>query len=62
MATRKLTIKRGQTSVDVVVAAGSAISSETIELGMDLTSTSQREFLVLIDELKKAVIDSDFLI
>ena len=62
MATQvKLTIKRGQTSNDVTSGAGDVIAgSDALALNMDLTNMSQREALVLIEELRKYIIDSAF--
>ena len=63
MATQKLTIKRGQTSINVTSAAGSTISgSDAIELNMDFTGMTQREACVLLDELKKYIIETNFLV
>lgn len=62
MATQwKLTIKQGQTSQDVTQGAGTTISgSNALELNIDQDGMTQREVVVLIDELKKKVIESNW--
>lgn len=62
MATQvKLTIKRGQTSDNVTQASGTTISgSDAMELNIDVTNMNQREVCVLLDELKKSIIDGNW--
>lgn len=62
MATQvKLTIKRGQTSDNVTQASGTTISgSDAMELNIDVTDMNQREVCVLLDELKKTIIDGNW--
>lgn len=55
----KLTIKRGQTSADVTVAAGDNLTGEdAVALNFDVTGMTQREAIVLLDELKKQILQA----
>lgn len=61
MAAWKLTINRGQTSQDATQGASAGVgSSDAIAIEIDVTNMTQREAVVLIDELKKRVLDSAF--
>jgi hypothetical protein len=54
----KLTIARGKTSKDVVVAAGAAISGgNKIEVNIDAENITKRELVDMLDQVKRRVIE-----
>ena len=57
----KITIKRGQTSADCTVAAGDNLTGEdAMNVNFDVDKMSQREALVLLDEVKKQIIQANW--
>ncbi|HEV2747615.1 MAG TPA: hypothetical protein VGW34_09995 [Allosphingosinicella sp.] len=61
MATFKLRIKRGQRAQDVAVVAGSAITgNDGIEVNFDVTTMPKGEALILLDEIRKQIIEHGF--
>lgn len=61
MARWKLSLNLGQTVQNVVRAAGTAIAgNDGIELNIDQTKMSKRECIVLIDEVRERVLQSNW--
>lgn len=54
----KLSIKRGQHSSDVVVAAGAVIAgSDALFVNIDVTSMSRTEVCNLLDEVRRQILE-----
>jgi len=61
MATFKLSIKRGQKAPDVVRSNGTSISgSDAIEVNVDATNMNKGELVVLLDQVKRQILEHGF--
>ncbi len=60
MATRRYGISRGESEFSITEAAGAAVSSDNIELTVDLAvSLTKAEVLQLVDMIKNHMLKND---